>query len=775
MNREDKKTMWLREPDLPGKRTLSGALPCLMAAMAYAVLTLTITTITGFREIYNPVLPVIGGVVVCLICGLLENLRLKQWFVPAMLAVLLLLLIIGRARLTEGFRLFWNQMAVAWTSGNGLVLKQWQTLFPEQQKLCLMLFGLAWAVTAGMICCLLSQWKPVLLAVLLPFAALAGVIAFQTREPLGVVTAAFLAGYFLYLGSGWTKKSETSAFVTWILCGAAAALMLAAVSSPEISNWAERYRSAFRQSIHEKKYETQYTTLPEGRLEAVTEENPVDQPALIVTMTHPEAMYLRGFTGAVFDGNRWTEQDTATLAQNQELLYWINQHEFHPLCQFEHALLDWEREENQITVQNIGACSRYRYVPYQLHQENLPAEDLRTDSLLADGERIHFYSAVLDADALLWPLLGDLQTNERQITMDYRKAESAYRSYVAGCYLQIPEETAAVLREIWDAAAETYGGKENLTPQTAQLCVKSILDQLAAEEAAPWQEQLPAAGTTFQDATVAVLTLRFFGFPARYAEGYIISEEMVAAAKGDTTFQVGSHCAGAWAEVYQDGIGWIPAELTFGAADGSTDTPQPEDSLSSQESDSAGGFDGIDEESGSGFLKEGQELEETQEQEEQLEEQQEQEQEFSIQLPENLQTILMGILFGLLLLVLVILIRYWLCCKKKEKKFRDEQVNDAVAWVFADTAVILASLGFQRGNGSMTSLSQPVSQHLGQEYGREMDEMIRLNARAMFSSKVLTEEQRTQMLQFRLKTIEQLKIHTKWYRSLWLKWIRCLF
>lgn len=773
MNREDKKAMWLADADLPGKRTLSGILPCLMAVIAYAVLTLTITKITGFRQVYHPALAVVGGVIVCLTCWVLENLRLKQWFVPGGLAVLLVLLILGRAWLAEGFRLFWNQTAVAWTSGNGVVLKEWQTLFPERQMLCLALFSLAWAVVAGMVCCMLSRWKPVLLAVLLPLVALAGVIAFRTQEPLGVVTAAFLAGYFLYLGSGWTKQSETSAFFIWILCGAAAALVLAAVSLPEISNWVDTYSGAFRQSIHEKKYETQYTTLPEGKLEAVTEDNPVDQPALIVSMSQPEAMYLRGFTGAVFDETGWSEQNTEVLAENQELLYWLNQYEFNPLAQFDEALLDWEREENQITVQNIGACSRYRYVPYHLSQVNLPAEDLRTDSFLADGERIHFYATVLDGDALLRPLLEELQNNEREATMNYRRAESAYRAYVTQYYLDIPEDALSVLGAAWDGAAEPYGGKEKLTPQTAQLCAKSILDQLEAEEMPSWQEQLPAAGTVYQDATVAVLTLRYFGFPARYAEGYIISEEMVAAAKGDTTFQVGSHCAGAWAEVYQDGIGWIPAALTFGAADSSTDDPQPEDSLSSQESDSAEGFGGVDAESGNGFIKEGQELEEFQEQEEQLEEQQEQES--SIQLPESLLKILLGILLSLLLLILLILIRYFLLCKKKEKKFQNENVNDAVAWVFTDTAQMLDVLGFRRGNGSMLPVCALVSERLGQVYGQELEAMTQLNARAMFSSKVLTEAQRTQMLQFRRATIEQIKRHTKWYRSLWLKWIRCLY
>ena len=60
-----------------------------------------------------------------------------------------------------------------------------------------------------------------------------------------------------------------------------------------------------------------------------------------------------------------------------------------------------------------------------------------------------------------------------------------------------------------------------------------------------------AEGTSFQYATVAVMTLRYFGIPARYAEGYVISEEMAADAQADEPLTVDSRCARAWAEVYQ--------------------------------------------------------------------------------------------------------------------------------------------------------------------------------------------------------------------------------
>lgn len=94
-----------------------------------------------------------------------------------------------------------------------------------------------------------------------------------------------------------------------------------------------------------------------------------------------------------------------------------------------------------------------------------------------------------------------------------------------------------------------------------------------------------AKGTRFQYATVAVMTLRHFGIPARYAEGYVISEEMAAAAKANEPLTVDSSCARGWAEVYQDGVGWIPMELTPGL--GEVPEQKPEETPNEGDSDSA--------------------------------------------------------------------------------------------------------------------------------------------------------------------------------------------
>ncbi len=157
--------------------------------------------------------------------------------------------------------------------------------------------------------------------------------------------------------------------------------------------------------------------------------------------------------------------------------------------------------------------------------------------------------------------LSRLQTSDDAQVLQYRRAESAYRSFVYRNYLQVPESVTQLLGQYWDETTAGYGSRENLTLPQAQACTLTFLSRCFPEEERRriWSCPLTAAeGTSFQYATVAVMTLRYFGIPARYAEGYVISEEMAAAAKANEPLTVDSRCARAWAEVYQDGSAGYP-------------------------------------------------------------------------------------------------------------------------------------------------------------------------------------------------------------------------
>jgi len=141
----------------------------------------------------------------------------------------------------------------------------------------------------------------------------------------------------------------------------------------------------------------------------------------------------------------------------------------------------------------------------------------------------------------------------------------------------------------------------------------------------------------------------------------------------------------------------------------------------------------------------------------------------------NVFTNLMKAILVLALLFLLLFFRRKHINQKKEKKFRDKDPKTAVAWIFADSMNILVKLGFDLGNGSVRQLAEPAEERFGEEYAKQLDEMITLNDRAMFSSRSMEETHRESLLFFRNTTIENINKQEKWYRRFWLKWFRCLY
>lgn len=773
MTRKNEKGMWLRHGTENEKRDLGWLMNTTGALLAHVALTLVFSELTGFGALYSPWAMGLAGGVLIVIQGGLTALRRKEWFYPGALGLILLLVLFGRSRIMEGVCLFWNQVGDTWTAATGKTVQELALqLGPEEHGSCLALFSILIGAVSGLWCggLTFSGWG-ILLAVGLPGGMLTGMLLLQREVSFGYLLLALLAAAFVLLSSGWGKKQQPSAILfSGIAFAAAAAIAISVVNISGVQSWAASLSDQIHEKIHAEKYETGYTTLPEGDFSDYEQSKAEGLPALIVTMDQPEGMYLRGFTAATFEDDIWLPVDNQTLAENEDLLHWLNQNEFNPAVQFEKAAALTETGRNIITVQNIGACSKYLYVPFSLcNGEYLEPENLNTDSIASDGDRIYVYTSVTGGSGMINSLLEQLQTSEDAAVLDYRKAESTYRAYVYEHYLQIPQEVSDTLTAHWNAVCASYGAPEELTVQQAQECVERFLTQCFSSEEMPEGLELPlsvAEGTSFQYATVAAMTLRYFGIPARYAEGYMITNEMAAQAEAGSSIVVDSNCARAWVEVYQDGIGWIPLDLTLNAEEDDQTESEDDQNLGAEDPEGANG-NGL-----SSVPKEGQELEEIQSQEVQ---EPEPDGGDMVTIPETALWTILLIVGVLLLLILLLMLRSRMLLKRREEKFHTENRNDAVASIFADTARLLEELGFSRGNGSMRTLCKPVRERFDETYAGELEEMIDLNARAMFSSRDLTEDQRESALKFHEKTRSHLKSALKWNQRLWMKWVRGLF
>ena len=223
--------------------------------------------------------------------------------------------------------------------------------------------------------------------------------------------------------------------------------------------------------------------------------------------------------------------------------------------------------------------------------------------------------------------------------------------------------------------------------------------------------------------------------------------------------------AGAWVEVYQDGIGWLPLSLTPGLEDLSAE--QTESGIKPVGAGKEGTGDGP-------RVTEGQELEQDDAEPDNSED----------NTPDGGQRtgllhkpafwiILIAAL--LLLLLAAIIIRHAVILKKRNEAFTQEDQSAAAACLFTDCALLLAAMGLKRGTGSMLELCEDMKERFGEESASRLRDMTMLNARALFSTKALTNEERTSMEQFHASVLDLLKTHTNWPKKLRLKWLDCLY
>lgn len=761
MTQKRKPGMWLRQAADPRKSTYW--VNQLMISLAGCTsLLVTVAGLAGFQLGSTLIIFLLSGVLFCSVYAVLVKLGQQRWFVPGLLAAMLLLALLFRQQVLEGWRLYWNQLSGVMTEGKGWVLPQLQNQLPSGQRIfAISLFAVLISGGISLVSCSLAASAPMVLTVLSPGVLLAGMVFLGVGADFPMVPLVLAASMLVLLCCGRERRSTViPTMISWLICMMAAFFAIKTFSDPGMIGWAGDVSNSVQHKIHAAQYETEYTTLPEGDFTEYSVISKKAQPALKVTMDVPETIYLRGFTGSVFSENQWKSVPSEDLVKNRDLLYWLNLNAFTPDSQFAAAAADLELTENEIKIENIGACSQYLYVPFSLCDgAYLYKENLNTDGAFGDGERSYSYQALAGGADAVTQVLEHLKTSDALQVAQYRKAESAYRQIVYSQYLQVPEEVKELLGQYWDELAGKYGSASKLTMQEGQECALRFLGMCFPETGIPEDVELPlddVRGTPYQYATVAVMTMRYFGIPARYAEGYLITEQMAQRAEAGKPITADSTCAWAWAEIYQDGIGWVPVDLTPGIGD--VIEEQPDDTLEGD-------------------------LEADKEDEE---EESEEDTEAAAQTPETLGGTVVKIikksLIWLLYLVLALLLIFlllWLRRKKllerKETLFRDEVVRDAVGWIIADTVLLLEQLGLTRGNGSLRELSEPVKQRYGEEYAGKLENIILLNDRAVFSKQTMEESNRETALSFRKDTLERLKTETKWYRRLWLKWVRCLY
>ncbi len=340
----------------------------------------------------------------------------------------------------------------------------------------------------------------------------------------------------------------------------------------------------FHDDASDKLYTMRYgdDSLPHGDMTAASEMNSSESPTLTVSFEKPEVLYLKGFTGTTFSENEWEEHESESYTGEWNgMLEYFKENDFDPLKMYAKysELNDDDTEYNKITVENVGADRSFDYLPFTAAstegRQGKDYLDLYTKSSGIFGTKKYtFTNVVTDTKPELMNTLSQSWGKKSDERENYMKSENAYRAFVQDTYLDMDEKTREEINEVF---FKDFGDdKEELGVYAITSRIRSILSLVTEYEEKPerpddkdfigWFLGEYRKGNSAYYATTAVMAYRAAGIPARYAEGYFVSETDVQNLNETKMkkIQLTDKNAHSWVEIYRDGIGWVSIEVTPG-------------------------------------------------------------------------------------------------------------------------------------------------------------------------------------------------------------------
>ena len=404
------------------------------------------------------------------------------------------------------------------------------------------------------------------LPILLPM--LAG--SFLGIVPAGAAWVLIFAGAAMLVGCGGHSGAAVGIgrLVAVIVCGAVALGAAGLMQKLPVDGWKE----SVQEKIHSARYDSESNSMPEGELKNLGPWRKNDTQALRVTMEQPQKVYLRGAVYDEYTGSAWKKAENKTLAESEDIFYWLHENGFYSQSQIARALeLTGEEEQKSMTVENLSACSEHGYIPYAFcgsdGLDKWQIGDIKTGS---DVTQFKYIPGSIPMWFGAQHLLTESQRQED--VAQYRVLEQAYGDFVTELDLQMTEES-------WNAMKRALGdvsGNHSLAEiqnrirsyLTTHLTYnENIYTRNGSTDFLGYVLERSKAGYSVQYATAAVMMLRYYGVPARYVEGYYLSPEEASQLQAGDSAVLTEENAHAWAEYYLNGIGFVPFEVTPGYVD----------------------------------------------------------------------------------------------------------------------------------------------------------------------------------------------------------------
>ena len=581
---------------------------------------------------------------------------------------------------------------------------------------------------------LIWQKETVLFPVLLIYAGFLCLVAFRKKEKglaqlqtdvmlLVLFAAVTAAGFFMLRGKA-SSFSPDNPF------------------SQKVQKFAEQIRYG-KKTVD---------SLPEGQFRGLGNLKLTDEAALKVTMEHPDSLYLRGFVGSIYTEDGWKQQDADEIYDKKDLFYWLHKENVSGLQQLT-ALYQLENpaddDTGNMTVTTIGASRKYAYVPYEL-------------STLPEIASAYY------------------QDQDTEAFAEYKKCENSYNAYVYEQYLQVPDSLKQMLTKVL-ASDSDEKDSENVTShisyEEANTRITGYLNEniTYTEEIDPKNTDVSGEnqktdaktgnfvtdflmtekkGYSVHYASAAVLMYRCLGIPARYVEGYLVTPEMVENAQDDGTIYVTGKEAHAWVEIYQDGIGWIPMEVTPPYLD-KMERPEFE-TVSWQGAQNQGASEQTD--TAEQIKDEEQTKPETRKGRKQL------------PVRKILIVVILLLILALILWIAYQILKYRKKWKEKNRAMYSKDASQAIRSCYAQLRCWLMYDGVRIKGGSRYQICEELSRKYSSEMADQYRKVTRLAEKAAYSSHAMEEKQAEEVRAFLMSTQKQIlnekNLFQKWKMQL---------
>lgn len=549
-------------------------------------------TLTGMQVSWIYLVGAAGSILLCLI------LEKGQYGIRAGIVLFILyvsILAVFHEPIRNGMLGTWNQVAEILGSKAGIYLTRYavsESGLTADQTWFLTMMGIA----AGVIGYAVTRLRLSILLLLysMVFPALIGLLE---QNPDGRMAVLFYTGVFFLIN--WVTSSDRMVRqekrVPAFVAGAVLLCVVSVVSGgifrilvPEAgyqtSELVANAREEFQDKIETFRFRKgKINTLPEGRLKETGEWTASEDTALTVKMEKPDSLYLRGFVGSVYDGDRWQTISTEDAWKEKALFYWLHQDGFYggtQLSEVRNMIQDdtLSSETGTMQITNNRADSRYLYTPYEMTElpDGYTGETALTDSTLALGGLFgnRKYSLqtmgnlVKDFTALGAESYQILAEGEQQ---EYREAESYYNAFVYAQDTILPDTLTSLFQKELGSGGNREQGHTDY--YTAISRIRAYLEKNMTYSTAtdPFTESgdfvanfltESKIGHSVHYATAAALMFRYYGIPSRYVEGYLITPEDVQDKTAGDSIEIPGKNGHAWTEIYMDGLGWVPVEMT---------------------------------------------------------------------------------------------------------------------------------------------------------------------------------------------------------------------